>query len=472
MSIANLRLRRTQARSPQLFEQGTIGIVPDADRHGRTRDLFTLWAAGNLQILTIITGVIGPAVFGLSFGWSVFAIVLGTLTGAVFMALHAVQGAQLGVPQMLQSRGQFGSWGALPIVVVVIVMYVGFAASSLVVAGPAVHALIPAFSANVGIALAGIMALVLALYGYDVIHGIQRVCTPIFAAALILLTLWVIFVHGIPAGFLSKGKLAFGPLLGMISIAAIFQISYAPYVSDYSRYLPREESSRPAFWATYLGTSIGSIFPMVIGVMLGIIISGDTVLGIHAITGPIGWLMMIIVFVGTANATAYNLYGFSLCSITAVETFKTGWIPRGWVRVILVITITVGALLIAIAAASAFLTNFTNLLTIIFYLLIPWTTVNLLDYYVIKKGSYDVPEFFRPNGGIYGRVQWPALAAYILGIAVQVPFMDTTWYKGPVALTINGDISWIVGLAVSALLYLGLRKGRTAWRTGSALRSE
>ena len=401
-----------------------------------------------------------------------FAITLGTLAGAVFMALHSVQGAQLGVPQMLQSRGQFGNWGALPIVVVVIVMYVGFAASSLVVAGPAVHALIPALSPEVGIALAGIMALVLALYGYDVIHGIQRVCAPVFAAALILLTLWVIFVHGLPAGFLSKGKLAFGPLLGMISIAAIFQISYAPYVSDYSRYLPRTESSRAAFWATYLGTSIGSLFPMIIGAMLGIIISGDTVLGIDVVTGPAGWLMMIIVFVGTANATAYNLYGFSLCSITAAETFKTGWIPRGWMRVILVTTVTLGALLIARAAASAFLTNFTNLLTVIFYLLVPWTTVNLLDYYVIEKGSYDVPEFFKPDGGIYGRVQWSALAAYVLGIAVQVPFMETTWYTGPVAAAIHGDISWIVGLTVSALLYLGLRKRSIAWRIRPALRPE
>jgi nucleobase:cation symporter-1, NCS1 family len=471
MSIANPRLRRTQKLSRGLFERGTIGSVPDSERHGGARDLFTLWAACNQQILTIITGVIGTAVFGLPFIWSVFAIVVGTLAGAVFMALHAVQGARLGVPQMLQTRGQFGSWGALPIVVVVIVMYVGFSASSLVVAGPAVHALIPALSPDVGIALAGIVAMAIALYGYDVIHGIQRVCTPIFAAALILLAVWVIFVHGLPAGFLSKGKLAFGPLLGMVSIAAIFQISYAPYVSDYSRYLPRAESSRPVFWATYLGTSIGTIFPMAIGAILGIIITGDTVLGIDAITGPVGWLMMIIVFIGTANATAYNLYGFSLCSITAAETFKTGWIPRGWVRVLLVTAITLGSLLIAIAAASAFLVNFTNLLTILFYLLIPWTTVNLLDYYVVKKGSYDVPEFFKPNGGIYGRVQWPALVAYILGIAVQVPFMDTTWYEGTVAKAINGDISWIVGLAASALLYLGLSKRTTARRTRSELRS-
>lgn len=447
-----------------LFEEGTIGAVPDSARHGRSRDLFTIWAAGNLQILTIGTGVIAPSVYGLTFGWSVLAIVIGTLAGAVFMALHSVQGARLGVPQMIQSRGQFGSWGAFPLVLIVIVMYVGFAASSLTFAGPPVHAIIPGVSTDAGIIIGGVAAMLIAFAGYNVIHAIQRYCTPLFAAVLLLLTAWVIFVHKLPGNFLSTGSISFGPLLGMISIAAVFQISYAPYVSDYSRYLPRSESPRKAFWATYLGTTIGTILPMIIGVMLGIIIKGDLETGVNQITGGVGWLMMIVFFVGTVNATSYNYYGFNLCSITAVETFKTGWIPGGKARVALVMLITAVALVIALVMASSFLTDFANLLSILFYLLVPWTTVNLLDYYVVRHGKYDVDEFFAPDGGIYGRVYWPALLAYLIGVAVQIPFMDTTWFAGPIAKSLNTDISWIVGLIVSAVVYLGLvrrARGRT-----------
>jgi NCS1 family nucleobase:cation symporter-1 len=359
---------------------------------------------------------------------------------------------------MIQSRGQFGSWGAFPIVAIVIVMYVGFAASSLVFAGPPLHALIPSVSSHLGIVLGGIAAMLIAFAGYDVIHGIQRYCTPVFAAALVLLTGWVVFGHGLPSDFLSKGTISFGPFLGMMSIAAIFQISYAPYVSDYSRYLPRSESPRAAFWATYLGTTIGTVFPMIIGAMLGILISGDLETGVNHITGGVGWLMMIVFFVGTVNATSYNYYGFNLCSITAVETFKTGWIPQRWARVALVMLITAVALIIALVMAASFLTDFANLLSILFYLLVPWTTVNLLDYYVIRRGNYAVEEFFKADAGGYGRVRWPALVAYLVGVAVQVPFMDTTWYTGPVAKSLNGDISWIVGLVVSAGVYLGLVK--------------
>jgi hypothetical protein len=43
----------------------------------------------------------------------------------------------LGVPQMVQTRGQFGSMGALLVVGIVIVMYVGFLSSNIVLGGEA-----------------------------------------------------------------------------------------------------------------------------------------------------------------------------------------------------------------------------------------------------------------------------------------------------------------------------------------------
>ena len=54
------------------------------------------------------------------------AIVVGQAVGGVLMALHSAQGPQMGIPQMIQSRAQFGSWGALLVTVIAAVMYVGF----------------------------------------------------------------------------------------------------------------------------------------------------------------------------------------------------------------------------------------------------------------------------------------------------------------------------------------------------------
>ena len=63
----------------------------------------------NIMLLTIVTGGLAVTVFGLSFGWAVAGLALGNLLGGIFMALHAAQGPTLGVPQMVQTRGQFGS---------------------------------------------------------------------------------------------------------------------------------------------------------------------------------------------------------------------------------------------------------------------------------------------------------------------------------------------------------------------------
>jgi purine-cytosine permease-like protein len=49
---------------------------------------------------------------GLTFWWALIAIAAGTLIGALLIALHATQGPRLGVPQSIQSRGQFGFYGS------------------------------------------------------------------------------------------------------------------------------------------------------------------------------------------------------------------------------------------------------------------------------------------------------------------------------------------------------------------------
>lgn len=118
------------------IETHTIHPIPPDQRHGKVADLFSVWFSANMTLLTVVTGVLGPSVFGLSFFWSLLALVMGNVVGAIFMALHAAQGPRLGVPQMVQSRGQFGIYGSVPIIVLVVLMYIGFAASNCVVSSP------------------------------------------------------------------------------------------------------------------------------------------------------------------------------------------------------------------------------------------------------------------------------------------------------------------------------------------------
>jgi NCS1 family nucleobase:cation symporter-1 len=91
--------------------------------------------------------------------------------------------------------------------------------------------------------------------------------------------------------------------------------------------------------------------------------------------------------------------------------------------------------------------------------LVPWTAINLVDYYFVQHGSYDVESFLRQDGGIYGRVNVAAVGCYVLGIVVQVPFVASELYTGPIAKLAGGaDLSWIVGLAVTGPVYYWLAR--------------
>jgi NCS1 family nucleobase:cation symporter-1 len=154
------------------------------------------------------------------------------------------------------------------------------------------------------------------------------------------------------------------------------------------------------------------------------------------------------------DTNSINLYGGVLCSITTGQTFARNWIPGARVRAILSVAIVGLSLILAIGLQSNFLTNYTNFILLLLYVLIPWTAINLVDYYLIRHGEYDVEAFFDPSGGPYGRVNAIGIGVYLVGIAVEVPFMSTELYTGPAAKAMDGtDLSWIVGLVITVPLY-------------------
>lgn len=445
------------------FEHATIQPIPLDQRHGTYGDLFTIWFGSNLMLLTIATGGLAVTVFALPFGWAVVGLAVGNLVGAIFMALHAAQGPTLGVPQMIQTRGQFGSLGSLLVIGIVIVMYVGFLASNLVLGGQALASLRPGTSDVPGIALVGGLSVMAAIYGYDLIHAYARWMTYVSGAVLMLTAAWILWVHGLPSDFLARNHPSLSGLLGVISAAALWQIAYAPYVSDYSRYMPRDTGARPAFWASYWGCTLGSFLPMVLGAVVGLTERGSNFMtGLAAITHGIAPLVLIVFTVGVAAANAMNLYCGALSTLTFAQTLLPRFSPGPRARTGIALVLFGLSLMAALASKEKFLVNYEHFILLLLYVLVPWTAVNLVDYYLLKRGQYDVPSFFRRDGGIYGRVNGAAVSCYAVGILVQLPFIDSPLYRGPVARALGGiDLSWIVGLAITSPAYYWLARRAT-----------
>ncbi|MNN46306.1 hypothetical protein D3C81_1606850 [compost metagenome] len=56
--------------------------------------------------------------------------------------------------------------------------------------------------------------------------------------------------------------------------------------------------------------------------------------------------------------------------------------------------------------------------------------------------------------GRYGRWNLQGISVYVIGVLVQLPFVDTHFYSGPMVAQLGGvDISWIVGLVVPGIHY-------------------
>ncbi|HEX4268657.1 MAG TPA: cytosine permease [Steroidobacteraceae bacterium] len=441
-----------------LLEKRSIDYVPLAERHGKVWHLWPVWFAGDAHLATLAVGMLGISLGG-NLLWTGIAVVLGCAIGTFFMAFHSAQGPQLGLPQMIQSRPQFGYVGALLVWVVALVNYVGYNSFNQVLAAQALHELVRQIPADSAAAMIGfaVLAAGLAVVGYDSIHLAQR------GVAFVMIALLSVFSAGavllrIPAAQWNLGGFRSGPFLTELLAAASYQLSWSIYVSDYSRYLPRTASVRASFWWTYLGAFVGGAWMMLVGsVAAAVAPQLDVPAALEGAADGImrgfGPVVLIGSLLGLVTVATLNFYGASLTLLSVCDTFKAVRVGAGRRIATLALTAIVSTL-IALDSSSNFLARFSDLLSLLLYLFTPWTAVNLVDFYLVRRGHYSVREIFNPHG-MYGRWQWRGLLAYGVGFAAMAPFFSTGFYTGPAARALGGiDISMLVGLPVSAGVYL------------------
>ncbi|NWK79672.1 cytosine permease [Aquitalea sp. LB_tupeE] len=444
-------------------DEYSIDWVPNAARHGQPFQQFTLWLSANLQITAIVNGALA-VVFGVHGVTALLGLLLGNILGGTVMALHAAQGPRLGLPQMISSRVQFGVKGAALPLLLAIIMYLGFATTGTVLSGQAINRILDTDGSPLGMVVFGVTTGVIAIAGYNVIHKLGRIASVVSIAGFSFLAWRLLSAHPLdtlltgPAGDISQ-------LLLAMSLSAGWQLTFAPYVADYSRYLPADTPSGKVFWPVFLGTTIGAQCAMSFGVL--VVGAGDSFIKnqvgfMGELAGPI--LAMVIYFAivaGKLTVNCLNAYGGLMCSLTIVSGINGARRFSPKARSLVIALFIALSVVLAIFASHDFLANFKNFVLLLLVAFVPWSAVNLIDYYLISREKVDIPALYQPEGR-YGTYNLPALVSYGVGILSQVPFINQAIYTGfAVKLLGNTDISWIVGLLVTALVYYPWAKRTT-----------
>lgn len=451
-----------------LIETRSIDMIPDHERHGTPLNQFTLWFGANMQITAVVDGALA-VVFGADALWACIGLFIGNLAGGAVMALHSAQGPRLGLPQMISSRAQFGVFGAIVPLLLAVVMYLGFASTGTVLSGQAINGILGAESPAVGIIIFGTLTALLSLLGYNYIHALGRIATISGLLGFSYLSAMA-FVKFPVAALFGLKPFEWTTFLLAVSLSAGWQLTFGPYVADYSRYLPRSTKQSATFWHTFLGTVIGTQWAM----MLGVVISAASQAGFGGsfLKNQVGFLgelsglgiaailIYLVIVIGKLTVNTLNAYGsfMSLLTITTALNGKRNATKEQ--RALFILAMISASVCIALFASKDFLNLFKNFILVLLMVFTPWSAVNLIDFYAISKENIDIPALYDLNGR-YGRWNVPALCSYALGVLVQIPFTAQALYTGPLAKWLGGtDISWLVGLLASAAIYYPWAKRR------------
>ncbi|MBV8740761.1 MAG: cytosine permease [Sinobacteraceae bacterium] len=442
------------------IEQRSIDYVPLAERHGKVWHLWPVWFSGDAHLATLAVGILGITLGG-NLLWTTVAVVAGCALGSFFMAFHSTQGPQLGLPQMIQSRPQFGYIGALLVWIVALLAYIGFNAFNQVLAAQTLHQLFPALPANshAVIGLFALLALALALLGYDLIHLAQRAFAYLMLAILTVFSVGAVFTLQLSPGQWDPAGFRLVPFMTELFAAASYQLAWSIYVSDYSRYLPRDVGVRSAFWWTYLGAFVGGTWMMLVGTVAAaaaprLELAAAMQHAADAVFPGFGLVLLIGALLGLLTISALNFYGASLTLLSVADTCKPLQCTVAK-RILSLLIAGLAATVIALNSSGSFVTAFGNWLALLLYLFTPWTAINLVDFYWVRKGHYSIREIFNPRG-MYGSWNWRGLLAYAVGFIAMIPFFSVEgFYQGPVARALGGtDIAMLVGLPVAAVTYV------------------
>ncbi|WP_160112749.1 cytosine permease [Mycobacterium sp. 3519A] len=438
-------------------ERRGIAHVPVSQRYGNPRNQFTVRFAPVIYLAGIYLGASGGPL-GLGFTGSVSAIVLANILGSIVTGLCAVMGPRLGMPQLPMGRAPFGYFGNYLPAFLTLLMCIGYYSVGTVLGAKSLADLLHTPYAATVVVVAAVSILI-GIFGYKILHTLGKVITNVSIVVLTVVSVVLIFRGGGPGTAATVSGTDYW-LAWSVLFTAVFgyTASWAPYASDYSRYLPENSSPKSIFTAATAGLFASTTWMMCLGAGLITLLPDGDVLDTFGLALP-DWLRYVVLLTLGLSAIPHNsvnLYSGAMNSLTCDVK-----LPQ-WVTV--TVAGLIGLVIALVFGGDQFQANFLLFLHVLSYYITPWVAVLIVDYYVVQRSGRNTPaveNYYTPTG-VFGRYNAAGLAALLVGVIVSIPFMANDFYTGPVGHALGGaDLSYFVSGIVAALLYLGIRR-RTA----------
>ncbi len=429
-------------------ERHGIVPVPEDNRYGRPGRLFTVWFAPNLTMTGVFSGTVG-IVLGLGFWPAFVAMALGTVLGAVPAAYLGTWGSVTGTGQLPLARLAFGRGVVLPGVLQWLSSIAWDALIGLF-GGDALARLL-GWPFWLGVLVVLLLEGVVGVFGYEVIHKLQTVMTFVLGAAFLAVSVKLLDGVALPTSGTAHGADQVGAFILTSTVALSLSLSWAPYASDFSRYLPRTASRPRMFWYTMLGMTAAYLWVETLGLWAARLFTDQTAGGVHRLLGggALGAFGLLAVAVASVCSNAMNDYSGSLALQTAGVR-----VPR---PVAAALAAVLGFALVLWMHAADTTARFQNVLLFVGYWIPGFVGIVVVDWLARARARGGAPldlraELDRPQPW------WPAALAFTAAFGAAVPFMDTTLYVGPVAAALHGgDLAYYAAFLACLAVYAPLR---------------
>ena len=368
--------------------------IPLEERHGRPKQMFSLWFAVNLNIATWFTGFLGIQ-FGLSLKFAILAIIIGNIIGASYLALSSAIGAELGQPLIPASIKIFGKAGVVGLSFLNLVNNIGWLAVNLALAVMALQAIVH-LGYHASLLVLTIVTLIVAVYGYNFIHVFAHWMSIIVGFLFVIITVITIgklHTYTIVSHTASAASgFNWGMFILTIAVTFSYQISYCPVGSDYVRYLPKGSSKRKLWAYSFAGALTACIWLEVLGALTGTLGMQTNPMDFFTkLMGPFTVPAVITVIISIIPSNAMAMYSGGLAAMAMGIRLKRWFLAFS--------TAVIGALLVSFGNGG--LTQiYTNFLLLLSYWIVPWLGVVLCDFYYRKMSSFNKNNIISWSGSV------------------------------------------------------------------------